>query len=92
MKTQIRNLLNIGRAALPRRRTTGRSSLPAFIAAALLLSTITYQPSTAFAQGSLTPPGAPGPTMLTLSQVEPAHADFVRAVRHPAARLVLSDN
>ena len=71
MKTQIRNLLNIGRAALPRRRTTGRSSLPAFIAAALLLSTITYQPSTAFAQGSLTPPGAPGPTMLTLSQVEP---------------------
>ena len=27
--------------------------------------------STAFAQGNLTPPGAPGPTMLTLSQIEP---------------------
>lgn len=27
--------------------------------------------SSAFAQGSLTPPGAPGPTMLTLSQIEP---------------------
>ncbi len=29
------------------------------------------QPSTAFAQGSLTPPGAPAPTMITLSQIEP---------------------
>lgn len=28
-------------------------------------------PSTLLAQGSLTPPGAPAPTMLTLSQVEP---------------------
>jgi len=71
MKTQIQNLLNIGRAALPRRRTTGRSSLPAFIAAALLLSTLNPQLSTCFAQGSLTPPGAPAPTMLTLSQIEP---------------------
>src|SRR5580698_5126890 len=38
----------------------------AAIGLALLLTS-----STAFAQGSLTPPGAPGPTMLTLSQVQP---------------------
>ena len=42
------------------------------IALALLaLSTLSPQLSTCFAQGSLTPPGAPAPTMLTLSQVEP---------------------
>jgi hypothetical protein len=35
----------------------------------LLLSTINHQPST-FAQGSLTPTGAPTPTMKTLDQVE----------------------
>ena len=52
MKTQIQNPLNTGRAALPRRRTNGRSSLPALIAAALLLSTINYQLSTAHAQGT----------------------------------------
>ena len=39
-------------------------------ALALLLSTILYQPSTALAQGSLTPPGAPAPTMKTLDQIE----------------------
>jgi hypothetical protein len=38
----------------------------AALALALLLTS-----STAFAQGTLTPPGAPGPTMLTLSQVQP---------------------
>ncbi len=37
----------------------------------LLLSTLNPQLSTVFAQGSLTPPGAPAPTMKTLSQVEP---------------------
>jgi hypothetical protein len=41
------------------------------LAAALLLSAINYQPSTVFAQGSLTPPGAPAPTMKTLAQIEP---------------------
>jgi|SRR5208283_2541869 len=35
------------------------------------LSTLNLQPATAFAQGSLTPPGAPAPTMKTLTQVEP---------------------
>ena len=39
-------------------------------ALALALSTILYQPSTALAQGSLTPPGAPAPTMKTLDQIE----------------------
>jgi Right handed beta helix region len=37
----------------------------------VLLSTLTPQLSTLFAQGSLTPPGAPAPTMKTLDQVEP---------------------
>jgi parallel beta-helix repeat protein len=37
----------------------------------LLLSTICYQPSTARAQGNLTPPGAPALTMKALDQIEP---------------------
>jgi hypothetical protein len=37
----------------------------------LALSALNPRLSTAFAQGSLTPPGAPAPTMLTLSQIEP---------------------
>jgi hypothetical protein len=40
-------------------------------AAVVLLSTLNLQLSTAFAQGSLTPPGAPAPTMKTLAQIEP---------------------
>jgi hypothetical protein len=40
-------------------------------ALALLLSTINYQLSTCLAQGSLTPPGAPAPTMKSLDQIEP---------------------
>jgi parallel beta-helix repeat protein len=37
----------------------------------VLLSTLNPQLSTVFAQGSLTPPGAPAPTMKTLAQIEP---------------------
>lgn len=40
-------------------------------AAALLFSTLNPLLSTCFAQGSLTPPGAPAPTMKTLAQIEP---------------------
>jgi hypothetical protein len=41
------------------------------ITAALMLLAFNGSFSNARAQGTLTPPGAPGPTMLTLSQVEP---------------------
>jgi hypothetical protein len=40
-------------------------------ALALLLSTLDSQLSTAHAQGSLTPPGAPAPVMKSLDQIEP---------------------
>jgi len=40
------------------------------LVAAWLLSTCNAQLSTCFAQGSLTPPGAPAPTMKTLDQIE----------------------
>jgi len=39
--------------------------------AGFVLSIVIIQTSTAFGQGNLTPPGAPGATMITLSQVEP---------------------
>ena len=41
------------------------------VAAVGLLFTLNLQPSSLLAQGSLTPPGAPAPTMKTLQQVEP---------------------
>jgi hypothetical protein len=41
------------------------------VAAGLLLATIFTHPSILRAQGSLTPPGAPAPTMKSLDQIEP---------------------
>ena len=41
------------------------------LAAMLLLATLNSRLSTLHAQGSLTPPGAPAPTMKTLAQIEP---------------------
>src|SRR5438128_65952 len=49
---------------------TQRSFL-AGLALPLILSTLNYQGSTCFAQGSLTPPGAPAPLFKTLQQIEP---------------------
>src|SRR5260370_23689265 len=43
-------------------------------ALALLFTNLNSEITTAFAQGSLTPPGAPAPTMKTLAQVEPRTA------------------
>jgi hypothetical protein len=50
-----------------------KTRIPIIIALALLaLSTFNLPLATCFAQGSLTPPpGVPGPTMITLSQIEP---------------------
>src|SRR3979411_1007872 len=45
----------------------------ALLLSAVALATLNPQLST-FAQGSLTPPGAPAPTMKTLSQIEPRTA------------------
>jgi hypothetical protein len=44
---------------------------PIHLAALALLSSFMLSPSSLFGQGSLTPPGAPAPTMKTLTQVEP---------------------
>src|SRR4051812_21725528 len=42
-----------------------------YVLGALLLSTLSFPLSTAFAQGSLAPAGAPAPLMKTLDQLEP---------------------
>jgi hypothetical protein len=53
----------------------------------LALATLGSQVSTAFAQGSLTPPGAPAPTMKSLDQIEPRTP--VDAVHTPGVSLFM---
>ena len=60
------------------------------LAALALLSTLNSQLSTCLAQGSLTPPGAPAPTMKSLAQIEP-RTDFLGALYYYQLRLVLPD-
>src|SRR5690242_12742968 len=48
-----------------------KSPLKHILTVLLAFLTFNVQISTAFAQGTLTPPGAPSPTMKTLDQVQP---------------------
>jgi hypothetical protein len=50
-----------------------KTQFPSNIVALMLalLLNVALEPSTCFGQGSLTPPGAPAPTMKTLQQIEP---------------------
>jgi hypothetical protein len=58
---------------------------PAGVIAVSLLFGLAVRPA-AFAQGSLTPPGAPAPTMKSLDQVE------ARMVVSPAGKGVFANN
>jgi len=59
------------RAEVPPNETKAGQRIGKWLSILLFLSTLNPQLSTGFAQGSLTPPGAPAPTMKTLQQVEP---------------------
>jgi hypothetical protein len=48
-----------------------KTTLPFLIASLALGLTISLSSATLFAQGTLTPPGGPAPTMRTLTQIEP---------------------
>ena len=52
------------------RRLCGRAQSLSLVTL-LTASAFSLQPSAVWAQGSLTPPGAPAPTMITLAQIEP---------------------
>ena len=52
-------------------KTMKTTPMQFLLTAAVLFATFNPQLSTVFAQGSLTPPGAPAPTMKTLAQIEP---------------------
>ena len=70
--------------SLPRRnrvKAGQRLAKGACLMALALLSTLNSQLSTCFAQGSLTPPGSPAPTMKTADQIEPR--TIVNAVNTP---------
>jgi hypothetical protein len=51
-----------------------KPKLPAQIAAVLMLSYLVLNPASLRAQGALTPPGPPAPTMKSLDQIEPRTA------------------
>jgi hypothetical protein len=58
--------------SMPRRNAVKAGQLAAtWLLALLLLAAINASLSTCFAQGSLTPPGAPVPSMKSLAQIEP---------------------
>jgi parallel beta-helix repeat protein len=58
-----------------------------------LVVTFGFQPLAVDAQGSLTPPGPPGPTMLTLSQIEPrTPVDATHTPGNSAAEFVITNS
>ncbi|HEX3625448.1 MAG TPA: hypothetical protein VH280_08485 [Verrucomicrobiae bacterium] len=69
-------------------RSLSRSARATLTALALALSTL----NNAFAQGTLTPPGPPGATMLTLSQIQPRAPISVPAIITKSGSYYLTTN